>query len=355
MNTRLSAPTRPSSRRGFSLIELLVVIGILVIVLAIVLPVLGYARDAARKASTTTIFADLNTASAQFRTDNRRDPGYFSLTDMGSRANGTAGFTAMNNVLLDLCGGITSGRPSDDDDNPIVEVGPTESALVVFDKRLMAASQTAKQPGSGSGGSGGGYFNPGTALVDHNLYAKVKTDRNGARAQKYASNNNMAVPDLVDGWGNAVLAWGIDTSAAPDYASTPPEPFGEVDSSNGTRPFVYWMQNSGFLSATAMVTRSGSGSNQAELSLLGAANNTKIPDNLQALLGNPAYPSPSSADRPAAARGSIVFHSAGSDGVFMSKEDRGGKSAEDGAAAYTSGTGADTMHAFDDVLFSSGQ
>lgn len=362
MNTRINGSTRA---RGFSLIELLVVIGILVIVMAIILPVLSGARDAARKASTVTIFADLTTASAQFRTDQRREPGYFSLADMGNLANAGAGFTQMNNILLDLTGGITTGRedissPAD----PVVNVGPHKDALVLFDKRLMSIDESAKSPNKSA--AGGGYFRPGTALIDWKFFQKVTADPTSANSineEKYTRGNpanNMVMPDLVDGWGNPILAWGIDTSAAPDYANTTtPGTFGVLNSSVAGPHFVYWAQNAGFLRATKMASRSGGGTNQKQLSLLGvdnAADATTLTANLEALLGNPAYATTTTPTHPTAARGSIVFHSAGSDAVFMSKEDRGGKSAAGGTkAAYLSANNTDAMNAFDDVVQSAGQ
>ena len=54
--------SRPLSRRGFSLIELLIVILIITLVIAIVLPALGATRKAARKAATTSLMGQIQQA-----------------------------------------------------------------------------------------------------------------------------------------------------------------------------------------------------------------------------------------------------------------------------------------------------
>ncbi len=342
---------------GFSLIELLVVLAILVIVMAIIIPVLGHARNAARKAATSATIADLTASCGAFRNDQRREPGYFSLADMGHADNKDYGFTTMNNVLIDLCGGLATGRENTDATAPVVKVGPNADALVLFDKRLMALDDSAKSPGSG--GSGGGYFRPGTALMDWKFYEKTVGSPSSMTSQqllqqKYlnARPANRVMPDLVDAWGSPILGWGVDTSLSPADAAGG---FGKEDSSTPGRALVYWAQNAAFLKATKTASRSGSGANQQELSLLGVNNLSNVNANLQALLGNPSYPDPSDPSKPAAARGPLVFQSAGPDAVYMGKEDRGGKKAGGTAAAYTSTTGTDAMFDFDDLIFSAGQ
>src|SRR5262249_53760757 len=107
----LSTRSPSAPRRAFTLVELLIVIIIIAVVIAIVFPALRGARDASKKAGTQAMFGELGSASGQFILDTRRTPGYFSPTERGDTANGDRGFTAMENVMLDLAGGIVTPAP----------------------------------------------------------------------------------------------------------------------------------------------------------------------------------------------------------------------------------------------------
>src|SRR5262249_58172447 len=88
--------------------SVMVIVGV---VIGSVLRAVRGAGDAAKKAGTEAMFGELGSASGQFILDTRRTPGYFSPTEMGDTANGDRGFTAMENVMLDLAGGIVTPAP----------------------------------------------------------------------------------------------------------------------------------------------------------------------------------------------------------------------------------------------------
>src|SRR5690349_5090598 len=100
-------------RRGYTLIEMMIVIVILITLIAIFAPVIGGARNAARTVATKQLVTNLQAASASFELDQRRLPGYFTQLQMGDPANRDRGFTNMQNLLLDVSGGvIANGNPS---------------------------------------------------------------------------------------------------------------------------------------------------------------------------------------------------------------------------------------------------
>src|SRR5690606_30165947 len=127
----------PANRSAFSLIELLIVIVIIALVISIAIPSLSSARNAARNAGTRALLAQISQSASQFERDERRMPGYFDARAMGHTQNETRGFTAMQNMMLDLAGGTTT----DPVGGSIVEVGPTTNDIVRVDTRLIGTEQ----------------------------------------------------------------------------------------------------------------------------------------------------------------------------------------------------------------------
>jgi prepilin-type N-terminal cleavage/methylation domain-containing protein len=317
---------RQSSPRAFSLIELLVVIAIIAIVIAILIPALRGARRTARTASTSATLRDLCSASTAFYTDAKRNPGYFNATAMGAGANAanTGGFTGMQNVLLDLAGGVTQAAAVP---GQIFDVGPGGSPGVRVDLTKIGAA-----------GAGKGYFTPNkSALV--------------ADAGLVASTNNRQFPLMMDAFGNPILAWVADERPTALFSSV-----------NSTTPAkFYWASNAGVLSATSIGKDQRNQTFTGEGSMLGeGATPANLEATLAGLLGHPSYPKTNVAPViPASGRGTVVFHSAGGDGVFMARNDRGTKSYGVGGSPATSvpymgQTGIDVMDGFDDVMQATG-
>ncbi|MDP1661016.1 MAG: prepilin-type N-terminal cleavage/methylation domain-containing protein [Phycisphaerales bacterium] len=315
-NTR--AHRNPSA---FSLVELLVVIAIIGVVIAILIPALAGARRQSRKVATMATLRDLSNASNQFFTDNKRNPGYFSPAAMGAAANATAngGFTGMQNLLLDIAGGITQAPPSA---GVIFDVGPGGSTPVRIDLTKIGASGTGK-----------GYFAPdkSSLVADSGLVG---------------SANNQLMPQIVDAFGNPILAWVADERPSTEFAA---------DNSSTLAKF-YWASNAGVLTSTR-IGRDQRDQNNS--SMLGGSFATGRVATMAALLGNPAFPQQNDPTKPAAAKGSIVFQSAGSDGFFMGRYDNATKSFGTPSGGittvpYTTGTGIDIMGSYDDVMQAAG-
>lgn len=73
--------TDPTSQKGFSLIELLIVVAIISIIAAIAVPYLEQARQATKSASAVNSMRTINTSQASYRSATGR---YGTLAELGS-------------------------------------------------------------------------------------------------------------------------------------------------------------------------------------------------------------------------------------------------------------------------------
>lgn len=289
-------------RLGFTLIEMMIVIVILIILLAIFQPVLRGARNAARTASTKQLVNNIQASAGAFELDQRRLPGAFTAAQMGSVENATRGFTNMQNMLLELSGGIiASGNAS----ARRIQVGPSATNRVLVDLDLINAPSEVKGV---------------TKNVYYTIDKKNWVSQNGAN-QKVAIAEHITLPDVVDAFSNPLLAWVEDEGATAD------DPFASIDS--GTRSKFYWNSNAAFLRSGSL----GAGARDQTDAVSGSMiapprGQAEIEFSMHGVLGHPAFPvassMPNSQVFPASSRGKIVFHSAGIDGVYLGARDRGG-------------------------------
>ncbi len=325
--------SRPPARRGggFSLIEMLTVLVILAIVLSILLPALAATRNSARKSATQSLQKTIGDACQQFAIDQRRQPGYFNQTDMGSAANrDTYGFTQMQNLVLDLAGGVLN-RTTEDVGNRIIDVGPTPQA-----RAIVAIDEIGSPSLSSRGNVSKAYFRPDPKY----FVAQI-----GPNQLVVNDVNDQLFPMIVDSWGQPMLAW------VQDEVPTGSELFSAEVATSGAgaiRAKFYWATNAGVLKASGT---GRSGSNQNAESLLGGGftgPNTiaglTVPAraaSLTGLLGNPsggiATGGPATgAKMPLVARGSVIIQSAGPNEIFLGANERGGKvAASDNGTAPT--------------------
>ncbi|MFN0012094.1 MAG: type II secretion system protein [Phycisphaerales bacterium] len=355
----------PAIARAFTLVEVLVVLIIIGTVLAILLPSLATTRQAAKKVSSQALMNNLAAATSQFITDRRESPGYFTPVEMGAAANSAPsdsagsqrGFGAIQNIMIDLAGGITAAPQ---DGVQLLEVGPTASASVVIDLAQIGGSGA----GSGSAASNKAYFTPARQFFEPQGNAQIASDSGNRR--------NRLLPTLIDAFGQPILAW------AQDERGQSVATWAALDSSTVAK--YYWAANGCYLNSTALgkavANQSGDTNYDRPSSLIGGGGTTfdadQVQSSLMALLGHPAFPSPAMQDAlgggfagsqiplPGAARGQVVYHSAGANGVYLGTFERGGKAAlEDNAtrppakAARYSG-GYDPMLDFDDIVVPAG-
>ncbi|MEM1330446.1 MAG: prepilin-type N-terminal cleavage/methylation domain-containing protein [Planctomycetota bacterium] len=344
---------RASARRGrgFSLVELLVVIGIIVLLAGILLPALSGARRAARSTATQAQITDLGNAIDSFRADNQRLPGYFSPVQMGSpdNADSNRGLTALENAMLDLAGGIVD---ADDPNANIVELNPTTDS----DEDIFVNIDLIGAVG------GPGYYTPPQGRFEVNDF-------------QAAGEGALALPDVMDANGSPLMLWARDEGASgtlvnPDVTSFGPGdlPIALVDSSGDTPAAFYLASNYGVLAGGRSSTESMLGEDTVLNGSTLTAEDREI--SLAAVLGSPSFPSNTDADGnaidfestntndyedifPSALRGSYMLMSAGSDEVFFETQRAPRLDVNDAVIRYGAnffGEDQDVMKAFDDLF-----
>ncbi len=329
--TRLA---RPTSRRAFSLIELLIVILIIALVTAIVLPALAGARKMARKAATTELLGQLAASCHSFELSERRMPGYFKEADMGSAENAGRGFTEMENVMFDLAGGVLPP----DATHP-AWYGPVAAKAVYYDANMVGDLTGATATNNKL------YFTP------HAKYFKLQDGSEGGTKVSNFSYHNQFLKDLVDAEGTPILMWRTDPMAVQPVNAVTDFALAQSPGANASPARFYWTSNAAFLSSTSCGAKR---IDQSNASLIGS-NGTAHVESLLGVLGNPSSPvnlTPAPQPfLPSAGRGLFVIQAAGSDATFVSKEDRGGKLVTGGNLKYDLNfpTG-DIMASFDDII-----
>lgn len=293
------------ARRAFSLIELLVTMAVIAIVIAIIVPTLGGARNTAKAAGSQSQLTAIGAAAQQFYTDQGRLPGYFTARQMGDPANEMRGFTAMQNVMLDLAGGIVSATGPN-----VIEVGPTTGDTVLVDTTLIGTRE-----------AGGGYYTP-----EQNRFVAQEGTGEGRLA---GAGEHQQLRSVVDPFGTPILAWQQDKAAIADLDDL--SDFSAMDS--GAEPArFYWVSNAGFLKTQELGKRGknptfATAAGAREYSLIGDSE-PELLQHMAVLLGSPTIPNTLNGDVPASARGNLVFHAAGIDAMYMGSKDKGGRASE---------------------------
>ncbi|MFI4916396.1 MAG: type II secretion system protein [Phycisphaerales bacterium JB060] len=295
------------ARRAFSLIELLVTMAVIAIVIAIIVPTLGGARNTAKAAGTQSQLTAIGAAAQQFYSDQGRLPGYFTARQMGHTDNEMRGFTGMQNVMLDLAGGIVPDTASGTN---IITVGPLNDASgqVKVDTTLIGTRE-----------AGGGYYTP----EDNRFVAQ----QGAGVGLLVGEDEHQQLRSVVDPFGTPILAWQKDSTAIQELEAL--TDFAAPVSNPDEPARFYWASNAGFLKTQELGKRGknptfATASTTREYSLIGDSE-PDLSNHMAVLLGSPTIPNEIAPEVPSAARGNLIFHSAGIDAMYMGSKDTGGR------------------------------
>jgi len=295
--------------RAFTIVELLVVVVIIGVLVTILIPVIGTARDQARLAATRSLMTNIGTAAVGFENDERRRPGFFPISELANNGNVTLGLTAMDNAMFDLAGGLfTEATPGSFqlqaaflDNNTRYHIDPS-----VIGAPQNIGSTAARR---------GGYFQPPPEFFRANV-GRVSS----------STELRTQLPSIVDAFGQPILAWVADDQPSPSntdnlwFAANT-----TADAPNDGRPFFYWATNAGFLQSQALGREIA---NIRDNSMIGSSRpEAARRRTLAALLGHPSFPDVAftTFQRPIAARGTFVLHSAGRNGIWLGDEESAAK------------------------------
>ena len=290
--------------RGFSITELLVVIGIIVLLIGILLPALGRVREKARVTETTSVMEEFAKACDAF---NQQFGFYPGIVPEKYLANDPQ-ITPMENAVLHLAGGAVR-----QDELPIFIDGVQYDTLASIDWGNEAPNQVIQFQGPNDTFSIA--FNTSAVgdgpFIQGKRYAPFFSPKGEQfRPGRYNTDDNPRfeyLPTVIDSWGQPVM-----------YARRLRSNGPLVGEDTTSSQFSYDAQ----LRVLQAETLGDFSQNQLQYSILNRGTGTSDPklDTFAQILRTPAI---GFATQPqsGAPRGEYILISAGPDGVFFSTAD----------------------------------
>lgn len=213
--SRVTPSVRPA---GFTLVELLVVIGIIVLLISILLPAAGRVREQAQRAKTQSTMSGIAGAIDRYFLDHKSYPGLVQNTDI-TAGFGVAGgnLTSSENLVLTLTGGFQYNAAD-----------PTKPTFVPADvgKGPMTLSPSPVYRKRGTA-----YIDPAPMLPPTDAYKNNVAFSSLETPGAAGGTGDSAAPEFLDDFtqrrvilylranpgGNTVAA--VDNAATPAYNS----------------------------------------------------------------------------------------------------------------------------------------
>ncbi len=189
--------TAGTHQRGFTITELLVVIGIIVLLVGILLPTLGKVNQRAKRTQTATIIEDFVKACESFRQEFGRLPGLVPEDVLASDPK----ISTTENVLLELMGGGIS------EDHPLYNA-PQYSGwqVITFGSGNAQFRIRVNSSAVGLGPNiGGKQYTPFFAPREEDIcFVDGQIGWDG-QPEEIGSDTANRLPDLCDAWGQPIL------------------------------------------------------------------------------------------------------------------------------------------------------
>lgn len=300
----------PRPRRGFSLTELLVVIGIIVLMVGILLVALGQVKRRADRTRTESIMQQFANACMSFHAEHGMYPGVIPDEMLSQQESGPTLLSSMENALLHLMGGYRVLNPSnwnnkqanDDYNAYLADAQTTNSALQFeFGNGTWKMVVNVRKIGEGpviNGKPYAPYFSPGASDMIV-VSGQVGDDDDGDESDK------LKLPDLVDAWGQPIIYLRQVRTRGPLTGPANDRPQFLID---GALPY---------LDSTGLGELSVDQTTGVKRSMLHIGGDDTRYDLMALILAHPAFYD-SAAPRNGQARGGFVLLSAGADGVYFS-------------------------------------
>lgn len=321
--------TRPNrrARRAFSLVELLVVIGIIILLVGLLLPALGKAQQKAKAAGTVATMQSFAQACEAYRQEIGVYPGIVPESILANDPK----ISSTENAILALMGGAVT------QDDPIYNTLNSDWSEIQFAQPgggTFSIKVNVSRIGEGPRINGKSYppfYSPKASELAPAPGQYL--DSTAPDGDPFA-NDPYRLPDLLDNWGQPILYLRAIRETGPLVG---PPGSGPQFTMPPLRPYL------------ESVELGELGANQKDMSIFSVGNDPN--GNLAQVLRHPAF---GPADQPIAStpRGKIYLISSGSDGVFFSQFDGPGSNPDPEADIVT--LGPKVVEEYDDVVIVSG-
>jgi prepilin-type N-terminal cleavage/methylation domain-containing protein len=333
-------PTSNVAQRGFTLTEMLVVIGIIALLIGILLPALSRVQDRARRTQTESLMNEFRSACENFQQQFGFYPGIVPEAILNATAN--PAISGMENALLHMCGGAIA---QDDPDYGAAAYASWTEVTFGSGTNTFRIKVNASKVGEGPRIQGAKYSSFFSPKTDDLLAAPGQNLASAASVDPYA-NDPLRIPDLLDSWGQPIMYFrqlrpqaqflvqgGLQTESLSDA----------MFAFQGAAPYLN----------SAALGDLGRDQSNSVLRLAAAANRSAT---LAQIIRAPAIGVPTGSASQilttAAPRGAFAVISAGKDGVFYSQFDGIGSPSAPKSDIISGGSnpkGPEAMAEYDDI------
>jgi prepilin-type N-terminal cleavage/methylation domain-containing protein len=322
----------PSTRRGFTLVELLVTIGIIALLVGILLPALGKVQERAKATQTGGLMQEFSKACDSFQQEIGRYPGLVPDDILA----GDPQFSSTENALLELMGGGVRRADFDQTSYDALRTadGWTEVSFNVSGGSPYLVKINPGKIGEGPRINGKQYppfFAPKAADLQpiagkvNTAGTPITTETGDPTTTTGVDAEIAKIPGLRDAWGNPLLYLRSIRNMGPLCGRPDDRPQFIVVSNSGGRfaGLQPYLGSPGLGLSQSKQLKAVAPTGGAYSALDGANDQAKI-RNFAQLLRNPAF---GEATKPlqSSPRGRYMIVSSGKDGIFFSTEDGPGR------------------------------